>query len=96
MATARTPSSLIRESVGSMELWIAPFAEIDDLDTYASGQTNRIVAAWCDPTDVPTGATYEGIDVSYNLATGAITFNAGEENRTGTLYMLTSGDGRNL
>jgi hypothetical protein len=95
MATARTPSSLIQESVGSMTLWIAPFTVIDDTDTYASGQTNRIVAAWCDPTDVPTGAAKEGIDVTYTLSTGAITFNVGEDARAGNLYMLTSGDGLN-
>jgi hypothetical protein len=95
MATARTPTSLIQESCGSMTFWIAPFAAIDEDDTYASGQTTRIVAAWCNPTDVPTGATYEGIDVNYTYSTGAITFEAGENARVGTLYMLTSSDGLN-
>lgn len=89
MGAAKTPSSLLKESVGSMSIWIAKFTDIDDTDTYASGITD-IVAAWCDATDVPTGASYEGIDVGYTSA-GAITFNTGEDNRTGNLYILAGG-----
>jgi hypothetical protein len=91
--TARTPTALILEMVGGMSLWVAPFTAVDDTDTYASGLKNRIVMAWFNPTDVPTGATYEGVDVTYVLATGAITFNCGEDDRAGNLYILTASDG---
>ena len=92
---ARTPSSLIREDVGGMSLWIAPFTAVDDTDTYASGLVNRILMAWFDPTDVPTSATNTGVDITYVLLTGAITFNCGEDDRAGNLYILTSADGTN-
>lgn len=92
--TARTPTSLIKESAGSMSLWIAPFTAVDDTDTYASGMTNRIVMAWFNPTDVPTGGEYQGVDVTYTLSTGAIVFNCGEDDRAGNLYILTAGDGK--
>ena len=91
--TARTPTRLIRESAGSMELWIAPFTAVDDMDTYASGQAKRIVSAWFNPTDVPSGAEKQGVDVTYTYSTGAIVFNCGEDARAGNLNILTSGSG---
>jgi hypothetical protein len=93
--TARTPTSTVLESLGSMRLHISAFTAVDDTDTYASGHVNSIVMAWFNPTDVPTGATYEGVDVTYTLSTGAIVFNCGEDDRAGNLYILTCRDGLN-
>lgn len=93
--TARTPSVELLEQVGSMRLHICKFTAVDNADTYASGHANSIVGTWFNPTDVPTGATYEGCDVVYTLATGAITFYTGEDDRAGMLYILTCRDGLN-
>ena len=90
MGVARTPT-LIEESVGSMKLyWTDVMTDVDDADTFASGLTNRIVAAWFNPTDNPTTQTSNSVDVNYVYSTGAITFQTGETNRTGKLYILTS------
>jgi hypothetical protein len=89
MGVARTPT-LIEESVGDMKLyWTSEMADVDDGDTFATGMTNRIVAAWFDPTDDPTTQASNAVDVNYVYATGAITFQTGEDNRTGKLYILT-------
>lgn len=89
MATARTPT-LYLDSVGDMKLyWTAEMSDVDDGDTFASGLSNRIVAAWFDPTDDPTTQASNAVDVNYTYSTGAITFQTGEDNRTGKLYILT-------
>ena len=89
MAAARTPT-LYEESVGSMKLyWTGVMADVDKGDTFASGLSNRIVACWFDAVEDPTSQTAGAVDVGYTYSTGAISFDPGEDNRTGKLYILT-------
>ena len=82
-----TISSTIRNSVGSMNLHIVSFSDLDDTDTYASG-LHGIVSWWATATDNPTTQTNNALDVSE--ASGTFTFNSGEDNRTAKLYILTT------
>ena len=83
---AKTPDSIQQESLGSLKLIIATFStnDIDDGDTWASG-ISGIVGYWGNLTDDGTQAK-EGIDIS--LSTSTFTFNVGEDNRTGLIYVL--------
>jgi len=81
------PTSLTRESVGSLTMHIAVFAATtDDADTYASGLPN-VVGFWANRTDAPTQEK-EGIDVEES-STGNFIFNGGEDNFGVTLYILS-------
>lgn len=81
---AITPSTLIRESSGSLTMYIATFADTaDDGDTWASGLGSNVVSYCAVGTDDPTQAK-EGIDVSNS--SGTFTFNLGEDNRS---FILT-------
>jgi len=81
-----SPTSTIRENVGSLTLHIATFAATaDDGDTWASGLPN-VVGYWANGTDDPT-QTAEGVDVSES--SGTFTFNLGEDNRGIMLYVLS-------
>lgn len=84
---AKTPSSITAHSLGSVLLKRAVFTDIDDGDTYAYGG-DGLVDAWFNRTDDPT-QTKEAIGVS--ISSGTVTFNAPEDNCTGTLFMLVSG-----
>ena len=82
---AITPSSITRESLGSLILLICPFAgTADDDDTYASGLPS-VVSAWAVRTDDPTQGT-EGVGVSES--SGTFTFYLGEDNAAFTLFIL--------
>ncbi len=87
---AKTPDSVITESLGSLTLKIATFStnDIDDGDTWDTGLSGKIVGYWANATDDPT-QTKEGIDCSESA--GVITFNTGEDNRTGMVYVLVKG-----
>ena len=90
MATARTPT-LKLESAGSLMLYYTDeMADVDDGDTFASGLSNRIIAAWFNASTNPSTQTSNGVDVTYTYSTGAIIFQCGENNNTGKLYILTS------
>lgn len=81
---AITPSSLVRESSGSLTQFFATFAgTADDGDTWASGLGSNVVGFSAVGTDDPT-QTKEGIDVSES--SGTFTFNLGEDNRS---FILT-------
>ena len=81
------PSSIVRHSIGSNTLHVVTFpATADDTNTWASGFGSRIVGYWANGTDDPTQGK-EGIDVSLSGTT--FTFNTGEANRTGMLYVLS-------
>lgn len=81
---AISPSSIVRESVGSLTAIIATFANTaDDGDTWASGLGSNVVSFTAVGTDDPT-QTKEGIDVSNS--SGTFTFNLGEDNRS---FILT-------
>jgi len=87
---AKTPDSVLRENLGSLTLHIATFStsDIDDGDTWTS-KIPGIVGYWGNLTDDGT-QTKEGIDITLTTAaTGVMTFNVGEDNRTGVIYVLS-------
>jgi len=86
---ALTAASVIRESIGSLNLHTVTLTdgEVDDGETYVSGLSG-IVGYWFNATDDPTTQTSGGVDVSES--SGTFTFNCGEDDRNGTLYVLTS------
>jgi len=87
MASAVTPTLVLRENAGSTMLHIATFAgTTDDGDTYVSGISD-VVGFWGNCTDDSTGATYNGVDISES--SGTFTFNLGEDNRSLMLYVLS-------
>jgi len=85
MAAATQSGTIMRESFGSLQLHIIPFTNIDDTNTYASG-ISRIVGYWANASNDPTQEK-EKIDVA--LSGSTFTFSAGEDTRTGTLYVLS-------
>ena len=87
---AKTADSILKENVGSCTLYIATFStnDIDDGDTWASGIPN-VIGYWGNLTDDGTQEK-EKIDITLSTAaTGAFTFNVGENNRTGMIYVLS-------
>lgn len=86
---AKTPTKLYRESAGSMTRVVAVFDgtnDIDDGDTWTTG-VPQIVTYWANGTDDPT-QTSEAIDVTLTTAeTGKLTFNTGEDNREGLVFI---------
>lgn len=86
MADATASGNPIRESLGSLQLHIITFSNIDDTNTYASG-IKRVVGYWCNGTDDPSTQASGAIDVSES--SGTFTFNTGENGRAGMLYVLS-------
>ena len=87
---SKTPDSIVQESLGSLKLHIATFStnDIDDTD-YWTSKIPGIVGYWGNLTDDGT-QTKEGIDITLTTAsTGLLTFNVGESNRTGVIYVLS-------
>jgi len=82
---ARTPSLIVRETFGSLQIHILTFSDIDHGDTYVSG-IKRVVGYWANGTDDPT-AKAERIEVAHSA--GTFTFSTGEDDRTGMLYVLS-------
>ena len=86
---AKTPSSVILVgAIGSNVLKRAVFTDIDDTDTWAYGGEG-LVDAWFNKTDDPSTAASATVGVS--ISSGTVTFNCGEDNNTGTLFMLCAG-----
>lgn len=88
---AITPSSLVRESMGSLTLHIASFitTTIDDADTWASNIPG-VVAVWSCVTENPASTTDTGLAVSVtNFGTGAMTFFTGTENVVGDVFVVS-------
>lgn len=81
---AKTPSTTYRESLGSATLFIATFTDIDNDDTYASGLSTNVIGYWFNCTLADTAAK----DVHVAVSSGTFTFSTGEDNITGTLYIL--------
>jgi hypothetical protein len=70
---AKTPSSIIRESAGSLTSHIATFADIDNGDTWASGVPGIVFAV----ADNLVGVTVSGTTLTFtasadNLAVKAL------------------------
>jgi len=84
---AKLPDSVLRESLGSMTLLMARFSttNIDNDDTYASGLGTSVIDQWFNATlDCTQGN--EGVNVS--CSAGTFTFRTGEDDVTGTLFIL--------
>lgn len=85
---ATTLSSTQRESVGNLTLTIGTFTDIDDGGTWTTNIPS-IIGYWGNLTDDGT-QTKEGIDITLTTAsTGLLTFNVGENSRTGLIYVLS-------
>ena len=86
---AKTPDSVLVESLGSLTLRIADFSStnIDDGDTYASGVAAIVGVFFNASKDVTQGG--EGMNIS--VSGSALTFIAPEDDVTGTLYILSRG-----
>ena len=83
---AVTPSSISRESLGSLTLIVAKFASTTDAtDSWASG-IEGIFGYWANATDVPGTQTNCGVAVSESSKT--FTFTIDEDNQANTLYVL--------
>jgi hypothetical protein len=83
---SKTPDTIIRESMGSLTLLMCQFSttNIDNDDTYATGLGSNLVDCWFNCTLTDTAAK----DVHPSNSSGTITFSTGEDNITGTLYLL--------
>ena len=83
---AKTPDTIVRESMGSLTLLICQFSttNIDNDDTYATGLSTNIVDLWFNCTLTDTAAK----DVHPSNSSGTVTFSTGEDDITGTLFIL--------
>lgn len=81
---AKTPSTIKKYNLGNVTLIRAVFTDMDDADTWASGMSG-VIDQWFNRTDDPTQGT-EGVGVSES--SGTFTFNCGEDDNTGTLFVL--------
>ena len=103
---AKTPDTVTSENIGSLRLLIANFTttgSIDDGDTWNTGTeglitdptgaayyvgVGSIVGYWGNLTTNGTQGK-EAIDITES--NGTLTFNTGEDNKEGTIYVLVKG-----
>lgn len=78
----------LHENVGSVNLHILKYSDIDDTDTQGATY-NNIVGYNANATDTPTSSLNASIDVANS--SGTFTFNSGEDSRTGSLRILSDG-----
>jgi hypothetical protein len=83
---AKLPDNVYRESLGSLTLLRADFSttNIDNDDTYASGLSTNVFGFWFNNTLTDTAAK----EVHVSNSSGTFTFSTGEDNVTGSLYIL--------
>ena len=85
----KTASNLKRENMGSKNLLVATFTDLDDGDTYASGLgAGGVFAHWFQRTDNPT--TTAAVGVSVAESSGTFTFYPAEDDATGNLFIMTN------
>lgn len=88
---AKTPTTIKRENLGSLNLVIAHFDgtvasnDLDDGDTWASGLTG-IVAFWTGHQDNPT--TQASVGIAVTESSGTFTFYPAEDDALGKLFVL--------
>lgn len=84
---AKTPSSTTVESMGSMKLFICPFTDIDDGDTWTS-KIPGIIDVWTKIATAVTSASSTCLAASVsNFSTGVVTFSSGVASQAGTLFV---------
>lgn len=83
----KTPDSRRTNNLGSVTLLELTYSatNLDDADTYTSG-IKGIVNHWFSATNNPAVQTSAGMHVSQS--SGTFTFFPGEDNATGTLFVL--------
>ena len=83
---AKTPDTIVRESVGSLTLLMCNFSttNIDRTDTYASGLSTNVVGYWFNGTLASTS----GSEVRVANSSGTFSFYSSEDDNTGTLFIL--------
>lgn len=84
--SALTPTTIIRENVGSLTLLIFPFTTVTDGDTYASGLGGNVVSYNVFTTANPTTQTSAG--VAATNSNGTFTFYPGEDGNPQALQVL--------
>jgi hypothetical protein len=86
---SKPPDSVYLEKHGTNLLRRAVWSStnLDDADTWASGITTGYVDHWFSPKNDPTTQASTGMHVAYSA--GTFTFYPGEDNCTGTLFVLT-------
>lgn len=86
----KLPDSVLRESLGSLTILQCIFSttNVDDGDTYASGLGTNVWGYWFNASLACTQGN-EGVNVSNS--SGTFTFQTGENDVTGSLYILTRG-----
>ena len=81
-----TPTSVKIDSLGSLRLVVATFADTtDDGDTWASG-LKGIYKYWIQDTDNPT--TQGSVGVAATQSSGTFTFYPAEDNKSFELFVL--------
>lgn len=87
---SKTPDSIYRHNVGELTLIRAVYSStnVDDADTWDSG-IDGIVDHWFSAQSNPTTQGSAGINVARSGQD--FTFYPGEDNTTGTLYILVRG-----
>lgn len=81
MAAQTVPSTATRESLGSLTLYIFPFASVADADTFASGLSTNVRGFWANSATDESTSGDEGANVAnssgtftfYLKTTGAVT-----------------------
>lgn len=84
---AKTPTNVKRYNMGSANLLVATFSDLDDGDTWASGLSKEPVREyWFQDTDNPTTQGSVGAAVAYS--SGSFTFYPAEDDKTGKLFVM--------
>ena len=85
----KTPSSVLRESNGSLTILKATFSDIDDQDTWASGIEGQVWGKWFNVT----GNLSSGSSTAVSESSGTFTFYTADaqSNVAGELYVLMRG-----
>ena len=88
---AKTPDSIKQEKLGTVRLLRAIFSttNIDDGDTWTPTRIDGYVDHWFSGQSNPGTQASAGVHVAYS--SGVFTFYPGEDNTTGTLFVLVRG-----
>lgn len=84
---AITPTSVVRENLGSINLIVATFTTASDGDTWASG-IKSIVGKWTEHNANPTTQTSVGVASVLDTSTGTVTFYPAEDGAAFRFFAL--------
>ena len=86
---AITPTSVVRQNLGSVNLVLAKFTTANDGDTWASGITSYL-SKWTDHDADPSTQTSVGVASTINTTTGTVTFFPAENGAAFTFHALVN------